>query len=101
MAAMGPEGLRDAACQCSAKAHYLQQKLSEAGLAPAYPEAEFFHEFVTVCKDAEKVLSALDKEGILGGLPLSEDRILWCATEMNTTAEIEKTAAICKEVTGA
>lgn len=97
LAAMGPEGLKETAVQCTSKAHYLQKKLAEAGLKPAYPEKEFFHEFVTVCPDPEKVLAALAAEGILGGLPLGEGRILWCATEMNTKEEMDKTAAVCKE----
>lgn len=101
LAAMGPEGFKEAAVQCTSKAHYLQEALAEAGLAPAYPEKEFFHEFVTVCKDGEKVLEALAAEGILGGLPLGDGRILWCATEMNTKEEMDRVAAICKEVTGA
>ena len=101
LAAMGPEGFKEAAVQCTSKAHYLQNALAEAGLAPAYPEKVFFHEFVTVCKDGEKVLEALAAEGILGGLPLGDGRILWCATEMNTKEEMDRVAAICKEVTGA
>ena len=101
LAAMGPGGLTSAAVQCSSKAHYLQEKLAEAGLAPYYPEAEFFHEFVTSCPDEEKVLSALSAQGILGGLPLGDGRILWCATEMNTKEEIDYAAAVVKEVTGA
>ena len=62
---------------------------------------EFFHEFVTVCKDDKKILESLAAEGILGGLPLGDGRILWCATEMNTKEEMDKLASICKEVTGA
>lgn len=101
LAAMGPEGLLQAAIQCTSKAHYLQEKLAEAGCRPVYENAEFFHEFVTACPDADAVLEALKKEGILGGLPLGENRILWCATEMNTKEEIDRVAAICREVTGA
>lgn len=98
LAAMGPGGLKEAAIQCSSKAHYLKDQLEAAGLAPVFPEAEFFHEFVTFCPDPEKLLSALAKHNILGGLPVGKDRILWCATEMNTREEIEETAAITKEV---
>lgn len=101
LAAMGPVGFKDAAVQCTSKAHYLQKALAEAGLAQAYPDKEFFHEFVTVCKDDKKILEALAAEGILGGLPLGDGRILWCTTEMNTKEEMDKLASICKEVTGA
>ena len=98
LAAMGPEGLKNAAVQSASKAHYLQEKLVEAGFETAFEGQEFFHEFVTVCPDAQAVLKALAQEGILGGLALDEHRILWCATEMNTREEMDRTAQICKEV---
>ena len=101
LAAMGPEGLHETALQCASKAHYLQQALEKAGLAPVYPDREFFHEFVTECPDADKLLSSLRKEGILGGRPLAGNRMLWCATEMNTKEEMDQAAAIAREVTGA
>ena len=97
--AMGPRGLKQAALQCVSKAHYLKDALVEAGLEAVYPEREFFHEFVTTCPDAEKLLDALKKEGILGGLPLEGSRMLWCATEMNTREEMDRVAAIVREVT--
>lgn len=99
LAAMGPKGLREVAVQCMSKAHYLQKALEEAGLPPVFPEREFFHEFVTHCPDAGRLLSALRREGILGGLPLSGNRMLWCATEMNTREEMDRVAAIVREVT--
>ena len=99
LAAMGPEGLRRAAIQCASKAHYLQKALEEAGLSPVFPGQAFFHEFVTECPDADRLLSALRAEGILGGLPLAGNRMLWCATEMNTREEMDRTAAIVREVT--
>ena len=99
LAAMGPEGLRQAAIQCTSKAHYLQAELEKAGLAPVFRGQEFFHEFVTECADAEKLLAALRAEGILGGLPLEGNRMLWCATEMNTREEIDRVAAVVREVT--
>ena len=99
LAAMGPEGLRQVALQCVSKAHYLQKALEQAGLHPVFPDQPFFHEFVTECPDSEKLLSALRAEGILGGLPLAGNRMLWCATEMNTRDEMDRVAAIVREVT--
>ena len=99
LAAMGPRGLKQAAEQCVSKAHYLQQALEKAGLAPAFPGQPFFHEFVTECPDAERLLAALRAEGILGGLPMEGGRMLWCATEMNTREEMDRVAAIVQEVT--
>lgn len=98
LAAMGNEGLKKAAVQCTSKAHYMADKLQEAGCKLDNAQ-EFFHEFVTVSEvPAKKILGALEEEGILGGYPLDEYRILWCCTEMNTKEEIDRAVAIVKEV---
>lgn len=93
LAAMGPEGMKEAARQCYSKAHYLADRLEEAGLKRIH-EADFFNEFVTACDDPEALLARLDEKGILGGLPV-ENGILWCATELNSKADID---ALVKEV---
>jgi glycine dehydrogenase subunit 1 len=100
LAAMGPEGIRNAAVQCVSKAHYLQQVLDHAGLRPVYPGRAFFHEFVTECEDPAGLNRALEEKQILGGLPLDGNRILWCATEMNTREEMDMVADTVKEVLG-
>ena len=97
MAAMGPEGMAQAAEQSMAKAHYLADALCAApGVSLAYT-GPFFHEFVTTMPKTDAVLEALEKEGILGGLPISEG-ILWCATEKVSKAELDRTVAVVKEV---
>ena len=96
MAAVGPEGLKTVAEQCAAKAHYLQEQLASAGLPLAY-DRPFFHEFVTEVSDAERVLKALEAHDILGGLPLDQHHLLWCATEMNTKEEMDEVVRIIKE----
>ena len=100
LAAMGPENLKRAALTCHANAASLKAKLTESGMKPVHCRP-FFHEFVMQTADeaqAERILAALDREDILGGLPLGDGKILWCATEMNTPEEIGRTAAIVKEV---
>ena len=87
LAAMGPEGMKEAARQCYSKAHYLASKLKEAGLRRKY-SADFFNEFITECDDPEGLLARLDEKEILGGLPV-EGGILWCVTEANSREEIE------------
>ncbi|MGI6206294.1 MAG: aminomethyl-transferring glycine dehydrogenase subunit GcvPA [Anaerovoracaceae bacterium] len=100
MAAMGPDGMRETAVQCASKAHYLRDRLAEAGLKQKY-DAEFFNEFVTVSDtDTDAIMKALDKENILGGLPLGNGEILWCATEMNTREDMDRAAAAVASVTG-
>jgi glycine dehydrogenase subunit 1 len=98
LASQGPQGLKETATACHSKAVYLANILSDIGLKLRYPGA-FFHEFVTDCNNSTKILDALDRKGILGGLPL-ENGILWCTTELNTRAELDLTAAICREVLG-
>ena len=99
LSAVGPDGLKEVASQCTAKAHYLQAELEKAGLARKYA-GEFFHEFVTKGGDADKILAALDAEGILGGLPLAGDEILWCCTELCAKEDMDKAAAIVRTVQG-
>ena len=97
LTAMGPDALREVAQRCMDNAHYLQQALAQAGLARV-GDAPFFHEFVTACPvDREKLLLALEDAGILGGLPV-EDGILWCATEQVSRAQMDRAAAIVREV---
>lgn len=97
LSTVGPDGLAQVARRCCDNAHYLQQALAQAGLSPAYP-GEFFHEFVTLCPQPQRLLAALAEKDILGGLPLGGDRILWCATECNTKEEMDLVAQIAKEV---
>ncbi|MEG1176184.1 MAG: aminomethyl-transferring glycine dehydrogenase subunit GcvPA [Ruthenibacterium sp.] len=97
LAAMGPGGLKQAAAQCYDKAHYLAAALSAVrGFSLVYTGA-FFHEFVTACPAPEKLLALLEQEGILGGLPV-DGGILWCVTEKNTKAQMDKVIALAKEV---
>ncbi len=103
LSAMGKEGLRVAAEASMSKAHYLAERLQEIGFRSVYP-GEFFHEFVTtVPVDVEEVLTYLQQRGILGGYPIKsedgrEDRLLWCATEMNTREEMDELIGLLKEL---
>ncbi len=97
LAAMGPTGLAEAASQSMAKAHYLAAELCRIpGVSLAFT-GEYFHEFVTVMPNAEKVLTALEEAGILGGLPI-EEGVLWCVTEKISKAALDQAVAIVKEV---
>ena len=97
MAAMGPEGLKQAATQSMSKAHYLANELCKLpGVQLVYSGA-YFHEFVTTLPKADQVLKALEDNDILGGLPI-DGGVLWCATEKVSKAALDKTVAIVKEV---
>ena len=59
---------------------------------------EFFNEFMTTCPvDIKTLEEKLSKKGILMGLPV-EDKILWCATELNDKQDIDKLIDAIKEV---
>ncbi|MDR2343345.1 MAG: aminomethyl-transferring glycine dehydrogenase subunit GcvPA [Spirochaetaceae bacterium] len=86
---MGEQGFAEAGRQCHAKAVYAAKQISAI---PGYSlvfGGEFFNEFVTQCPDSERTLRRLEDHGILGGYPLSNCRILWCVTELNTKGEID------------
>ena len=101
MAAMGPEGIKNVAVQSMSKAHYMASKIASIPGFPLRYKGEFFHEFVTECPiNIEKLMSALEEKGVLGGLPLHDGGILWCATEMNTKSEIDLLVSVLQEVSG-
>ena len=97
LAAVGPEGLKQVANLCYQKAHYLMQQLTAIpGITLRY-QGPFFHEFVTDQGDANRILLKLEQEGILGGLPLSDGGILWCATEKNSKKDIDRMVGIIRK----
>ena len=70
MAAMGPQGMADAARQSMAKAHYLAKGLCALDGVTLRYTGPFFHEFLLDMPKSEAVLAALEQAGILGGLPV-------------------------------
>lgn len=95
---MGAEGLREVCRLSYCAAHSLAKKLVATGkLELKYPDREFFNEFAVVTKSpltAGSMLDALEKEGILGGIRLTDDSVLIAATEMNSPADIEKYVSV-------
>ena len=96
LGALGPSGLRDAATQSHAKAHYLAQKLCEIdGVSLAF-SSPFFHEFaIKLPKSVKEVNARMIEYSMLGGLDLSRDfdelknTMLLCCTEKRARAEID------------
>ena len=100
LAAMGPEGLRRAARNSADHAHYLAAKLNGLKGFELKSDKPFFNEFLTACPVDPALLQAhLDKEGILGPLPV-EGGLLWCCTEKNTKDKIDRLVEIVKEAAG-
>ena len=50
----------------------------------------FFNEFVIEVADSSKTLDLLKNKNILGGIKIDENKILVCATEMNSEEDIEE-----------
>lgn len=98
MAAMGPEGFRQAAELCYHKAHYFAKELEKIpGFSRVY-QGEFFNEFVTACPvDAKLLERRLMERGILSGLPI-ENGMLWCVTEKQSRETLDGVITIIREV---
>ena len=98
MAAMGPEGLTEAASQCWSKAHYAAQRICAIpGFERVY-EGEFGMEFMTNCPICPDELNdMLGQHDMLGGLNV-DGKLLWCFTEMNTREEIDALVKLLEEV---
>ena len=94
LAALGKSGLRQVAELCYHKAHYAAEAISKLKGYSLVFQKPFFKEFAIRCPVAPRqVNQALFKEGIIGGLDVSnmiDNGMLLCVTEMNTKPEIDK-----------
>jgi len=96
LAALGADGLRDAAALCTRGAHETQRRICGIeGFSPRF-RAPFFKEFVVEADhDPEKVAEALLESNILGALPLQrlypemEGCLLFAVTERRTRADVD------------
>ena len=91
-ALMGPQGLREVAELSTSKAHYLANKLGEAGFELRYPEAPFLWEFAVEFgggEDVKKANEALLESGIIGGLDLGDGAMLVAVTEKRTKRDLD------------
>ena len=97
MALLGPQGLRAVASACHERAGELIAALTSIDGVTRPFAAPFFHECVLdVGRDADDVANALAAAGVVGGLPLGryvpgfDNRLLVCATEKRTAADIAR-----------
>jgi glycine dehydrogenase subunit 1 len=86
---MGPEGLREVAELSISKAHYLADKLREAGFELRYPDAPFLWEFAVELPDVGRANEALLENGMIGGLDLGDGAMLVAVTEKRTKEELD------------
>lgn len=85
---LGEKGFKQTGILSANLAHLLAKNLSEKGYKVL--NKNFFNEFVLEVNNADEFLSKLKSNNILGGLKLDDNKILVCATEMNTEEEIEE-----------
>jgi glycine dehydrogenase subunit 1 len=88
-ALMGPEGLREVAELSASKAHYLANKLGEAGFELRYPDAPFLWEFAVELPEVKKANEVLLQSGIVGGLDLGDGAMLVAVTEKRTKRDLD------------
>lgn len=84
---MGKKGFYQAGYLSTKKAHELSEKLAAKGIKTL--NKNFFNEFVIEVADADKFLSRLKENNILGGIKIDDTHILVAATEMTTDEDIE------------
>lgn len=85
---MGEKGFRQAGYLSAKNAHILADKLKQKGIRVV--NENFYNEFVIEVNDSESFLAKLKENGILGGIKISNKKILVCATEMNSAEDIDK-----------
>ena len=102
LAAMGRNGLRQAAELCYHKAHYAAAEIGKLGGYSLPQSSQFFQEFVVSCPASPaEVNRRLMERNILGGLDVSDrfdNGMLLCVTEMNTRAEIDALVSALSEI---
>ena len=96
LAALGPGGLRQMANLSYQKAHYAASVIGEVAGYEVVNGGTWFHEFVVKCpQNPKEITKKLLERNIIGGLDVSDsvpNGMLFCATEMNTKAEIDALA---------
>ena len=91
LSAMGKEGLVKVANESMKGAHYLYQKLLETKKFEIVYTKPFFKEFVLKAKfDTKAFDKACIKHGILGPLPMGDDKLLFAVTEKRTIEEMDE-----------
>lgn len=98
MSVMGKEGVKEAAQMSYDGAHYLHDALIATGLFSDKYERQFFNEFcVKYNGDVDRLQQRFIENGILGGVKVDADTLMFAVTEKRTKEEIDKLVNIAKE----
>lgn len=98
MSVMGKEGVKEAAQMSYDGAHYLHDALIATGLFSDKYERPFFNEFcVKYNGDVDRLQQRFIENGILGGMKVDADTLMFAVTEKRTKEKIDKLVNIAKE----
>ncbi len=96
MAVMGRQGLKEAAMLSYSGAHYLHDELLKTGQFKTVYDRPFFNEFcVRYDGNVDELRKKLADNGILGGVKVADDVIMFAVTEKRSKAEIDRLVALC------
>lgn len=97
MSIMGKEGLKEAASLSYSAAHYLCEELVKTGKFTLAYEQPFFNEFcVRYNGNVDALQKHLADNGILGGVKVADDIIMFAVTEKRTKEEINQLVELVK-----
>lgn len=99
LSTMGKQGMLDVANMNYQKSHYVYNEILKLDKFNKVYDTDFFNEFVVETKIPYKeIVKKTDFCGIIPGLDLGNNKILFCVTEKRTTAEIENLLSCLKEL---
>lgn len=85
---LGEKGFKETGIISANLAHLLAKKLSDKGIKIL--NKNFYNEFVIEVNNSDEFLAKLKDKLIIGGIKIDDKKVLVCATEMNTEAEIDE-----------
>ena len=95
MSVMGKDGVKEAAQLSYDGAHYMCEKLFKTGRFTMAFDKPFFNEFcVKYNGDVDVLQRHLLDNGILGGIKIAEDTLMFAVTEKRTKEEIDLLVAL-------
>ena len=98
MSVMGKEGVKEAAQMSYDGAHYLHDALLATGLFSDRYARPFFNEFcVKYNGNVNSLQQRFIENGILGGVKVDDETLMFAVTEKRTKEEIDKLVNIAKE----
>lgn len=84
---LGEKGFKQASYLSSKNAHDLAKKLEQKGYKVL--SKDFYNEFLLEVEHVDSFLDKLKEQNIIGGYKIDEKTLLVCATEMNSSEDIE------------